>query len=265
MVDENPALEDRYVLFFDFLGARAAATTWPRDRIHDFVDLLISISQIQSTEAITGGSEQDGSYRLEVMPEITTFSDNIVVSYRGLPEDDLGQKLGPWWTDIVCQDAIRILSGVAETGLRLGLLIRGGLSFGQLFHDSGVVFGEGLVDAYRLESKEAKVPRVLVSERIIAKLTQSRPEEMPTLLKDRDGLWHLNYFRRMRLRAAEAVEPRRASIGWKRAHTALIDREIAQHREARRLREAEKWEWFGERFVEETAGIPDTDDSWRAM
>jgi hypothetical protein len=70
------ALEQRYVLFFDFLGASNAAVNWPRERVYEFVDLLVSIATLQSSEEISGSAQPDGSYRLLVTPEITTFSDN---------------------------------------------------------------------------------------------------------------------------------------------------------------------------------------------
>ena len=48
---------------------------------------------------------------------------------------------------------------------------RFGYSFGQLYHENGVVFGEAMVDAYEVEHKHACHPRVLVSDRIIDRLT----------------------------------------------------------------------------------------------
>jgi hypothetical protein len=80
----------------------------------------------------------------------------------------------------MCQDAIRILSGVAEMGLRIGVLIRIGYSLGQLYHANGVVFGEAMVDAHRLENEHACYPRVLVSDRIIERLADV-PESERTL------------------------------------------------------------------------------------
>jgi len=46
MTDDEPALEKRFVLFFDFLGASNAAKTWPRERVHQFLDLLIEVAQL---------------------------------------------------------------------------------------------------------------------------------------------------------------------------------------------------------------------------
>jgi hypothetical protein len=240
------ALEQRYVLFFDFLGASNAAVNWPRERVYEFVDLLVSIATLQSSEEISGSAQPDGSYRLLVTPEITTFSDNIVVSYPEAPDDDCQgfRRLTAFWAETVCADAVRILSGIAEMALRVGLLIRGGLSFGQLYHQNGVVFGEALVDAHLLEKEIAVVPRIIISDRVLRKLTGRAPEDLSTLLKDADGKWHLNYFAGMLSRASNVS-------AWKRAHLDRINREIEKLRgEAGTLaeRRVAKWEWFRDRF-----------------
>ncbi len=46
-------LFERFTLFFDFLGS-SAATSWPKKRFYPFLDLLISIAQVQSAQAING-------------------------------------------------------------------------------------------------------------------------------------------------------------------------------------------------------------------
>ena len=62
-LDQGFALDQRFVLFFDFLGASNAASNWSRERVHEFVDLLISIATLQSSEDISGSAQPDGSYR----------------------------------------------------------------------------------------------------------------------------------------------------------------------------------------------------------
>jgi hypothetical protein len=52
--DHDPALEDRFILFFDFLGATDAARKWLRDRVHEFVDLRISIAHLRSAQELSG-------------------------------------------------------------------------------------------------------------------------------------------------------------------------------------------------------------------
>jgi hypothetical protein len=244
-MNHDPApFYDRFCLFFDFLGSRAAATAWPRERLYEFVDLLRAVVRLQGPQKIDGES---------FAPEITTFSDLVVVSYLGVPNEDDAEDFPPMldriWTKIVCQDAIRILSGVAEMGLRIGLLIRGGLSFGQLYHDEGVVFGKAKVDAYKLESCVSSDPRIVVSEGIVEKLNHGRPEDMDVFLRDADGKWHLNYFEGM----VNGSRKERYDIAlWKAAHLERIDKEIKRLREdvsnLDALKVANKWEWFKERF-----------------
>jgi hypothetical protein len=245
----NFVLEERFTLFFDLLGVSSAAKQWSAERKQHLVKLLIWIAHVQSVEVIGGKSEADGSYSLTVTPEVTTFSDNIVVSYPSMPDDPkVPQSV---WAEIVCKDAMRILSWVAEMALRIGVLIRGGLSYGELHHTKGVVFGEGLVDAYALESKKADNPRVVVSDHVIAKLTHDRPEDMKDVfLRDIDGMWHLNYFTEMVRRCPdEGVE--QVAL-WKDAHLKTIARAVDElHHSveaALAKRRAAKWEWFKERF-----------------
>ena len=224
-------------------------------------NLLICSSRLQrfqTSEDISGELQADGSYRILVTPEVTTFSDNIVVSYSGKTQEDHPQLLGSLWAEIVCNDANRIVAGVAEMGLRIGLLLRGGMTYGELYHQSGVVFGETLVNAYNLE-KLAQLPRVLVSDAIIDKITHVKPEDLPALARDADGKWHLNYIAEM-VRQAERPEPMavEALVRWRSAHLERIKAEIAELRqspEADASRRAEKWDWFRQRFEEETAHL----------
>jgi hypothetical protein len=46
MSHDDLQLFDRFTLFFDFLGT-SDATRWPKERLYPFLDLLISIAQIQ--------------------------------------------------------------------------------------------------------------------------------------------------------------------------------------------------------------------------
>ena len=218
---------------------------------------MIWIAQAQSAQEISGASEDDGSYRIRIIPEVTTFSDNAVVSYPGAAEDYLPHSL---WAEIACKDAIRVLSAVAEMALRIGLLVRGGLSFGQLYHHDRVVFGEAVVDAYALEKDIAVFPRTVVSDRVIAKLNHTRPKDLrDVLLRDTDGRWHLNYIKGMMRHAAPpgptALDE---AAAWKRAHLHTINRAIEELRgssASEAARRAAKWEWFKTQFEATTARL----------
>lgn len=259
MSDDDLPLFDRFTLFFDFLGT-SDATRWPKERLYPFLDLLISIAQVQSEQDIDGNPQEDGSYRIRMTPEVTTFSDNIVVSYPSLGDEtsvphDVPKHLHfeAHWAKFMCQDAIRILSGVAELGLRIGVLLRGGFTFGQLHHDKGVVFGEALVEANRIEKGEAVYPRVLVSARIIESLDGVPDADRTFLLQDVDGRSHLNYFAEMIRHASNWPIHDEQARRWKRAHLVTIDAAIKElaHDPHRRG----KWVWFKARFEEAYARI----------
>lgn len=262
MSDDDLPLHERFTLFFDFLGS-STATSWPKVRLYQFLDLLIAIAaQMQSAQDIDGSPQQDGSYRILITPEVTAFSDNIVVSYPSLGDETsvpseipAHLRIEAHWAKFMCQDAIRILSGVAEMGLRIGVLIRGGFSFGPLYHENGVVFGEAMVDAYQLESKHAVHPRVLVSDRIIERLTGIPDADRTFLLQDTDGRWHLNYFAEMIRHSSNGPIDDEHAKRWKRKHLATIDAAIDAANALGDARIAEKWIWFKARFEKATARI----------
>ena len=51
-----------------------------------------------------------------------------------------------------------------------GILLRGGITVGQLCHKDNIVYGPAMVEAYELESKSAIYPRVIVSEKFYLQL-----------------------------------------------------------------------------------------------
>lgn len=44
------------------------------------------------------------------------------------------------------------------------VIFRGGITYGQIFHDSEMIFGPAMNRAYRLESKEAIYPRIIIDK-----------------------------------------------------------------------------------------------------
>ena len=43
-------------------------------------------------------------------------------------------------------------------------VLRGGITYGKIFHDSELIFGPAMNHAYRLESKEANYPRIIIDQ-----------------------------------------------------------------------------------------------------
>jgi hypothetical protein len=109
--------------------------------------------------------------------QMTAFSDCYVLS-----------EVSPAW---------HVLAAVQALGSRFlaeGILTRGAVVQGNAYHNGRVLFGPGIVDAYRLESDVAKYPRILVTESVREAvwgyhegLCKGR-----LLERDIDGCWFVN-------------------------------------------------------------------------
>ncbi len=84
---------------------------------------------------------------------ITHFSDSLVISASS--DDAIASQM---LFELIAQLSI-------EAWESLGLLVRGGIAAGNLVHeDSGALFGPAAINAYLIESKQAKFPRVVISD-----------------------------------------------------------------------------------------------------
>ncbi len=105
--------------------------------------------------AYSANYEDDIEYEMN-KPTATMFSDSIVIS----------QPMNEYF-DI--SEFIEFISKMQYQLLLEGVLIRGGVSVGNLYHRRGYIFGDGMVSAYNLESTVAQYPRIIISPDIIRK------------------------------------------------------------------------------------------------
>ena len=232
-------MREHEVLFLDFLGFASAVEQWNDQRMERLIRVLAGIAEAQSSFDVKGEAQEDGSYKITSPAEITTFSDNIVVSYPavlGDPVDPATALVAPGWAQMVRQQMQRITAEIVRVGLDVGLLTRGGLSRGRLYHQGRVVAGEAMVDAYRLERCVAKQARVAVSPRI--------PDNEGTFV-DADGTRCLDYFTELMLAAESA---RGDVLAWARTTRANIDAIIETLTSSGRQKEAAKWRDFRDWF-----------------
>jgi hypothetical protein len=214
---DTPLMLEHEVLFLDFLGFASVVERWNHQQMDRLIWMLVRIAEAQSSFDLKGGAQRDGSYKITSRPEITTFSDNIVVSYPAVipdPTDPVTTLLAPGWAQMVRQQMQRITAEVVRVGLDMGLLVRGGLSRGILYHHGRVVVGEAMVDAYRLERYVAKQARVAVSSRIL---------DNEGLFDDVDGTRCLEFFAELMLAAENNYGN---ALNWARATRANIEQTI---------------------------------------
>jgi hypothetical protein len=131
---------------------------------------------------------------------------------------------------------------IASDALRIGFLLRGGAAIGRLYHAQGVVFGEALVEAFRIESQTSIYPRVVLSPSIT-----SRPgwiEQQTDIVKDSDGLYHVDYFTGLlptRLRTGDCKE-------WLADAIEVVSGNLTALATQGKLKELSKWTWFAHHF-----------------
>lgn len=140
----------RIVAFIDIMGFKEhiqntySDTQWRKKLINTLIELKIMENKHQNPNNIY--------YNID--KEVTAFSDSIVISY------DLAHDGAVFYIlmDIIIMQIDLIASG---------LLIRGGVTIGLLFHNGGVVIGPAMIQAHEIESKLAIYPRILVDPKII--------------------------------------------------------------------------------------------------
>lgn len=176
-VVEDPLYDpvDSVVLFLDILGYKTLL-----ENEEDFKNLFLAIKNIkkQNTKKFQIKYLSDNnSSSMEAIPIMTSFSDCIVLS---VPVNEVKEPF-----DI--RHAVHILLSytqqIADSLMFGGFILRGGLTRGNLYHTTGVLFGKALIEAYELE-KKAKNPRILVSDKLAEEYNASKYDQNNFLTKE---------------------------------------------------------------------------------
>lgn len=137
-----------------------------REKLVGFIDVLgfSNLVYNKNTEVI----ENYFGYLTEELRELTEsklltvqfISDSIVIS-TNLSKENLTVL-------------INILAKIQYFLLLKGILIRGSISFGNLYSNKGknIIVGPGLINAYNLEGR-ASVPRIIIDRRLIVKFAEN--------------------------------------------------------------------------------------------
>jgi hypothetical protein len=170
--------EMRLVAFIDVLGFKdIVESTQDERRLKSVLSAIDRLREL--SEDVESSSKQ-----------VAQFSDSIVISYA------VGERASVFY----------LLLDVAMAVLDLvywGFAVRGGITIGPLIHDETHLLGQGLIQAYEMESKYAKYPRVLVDPALlkIARIfhaPQNSPDDeveyvRDLLREDEDNRFFLDY------------------------------------------------------------------------
>lgn len=187
--------EERYCLFLDILGFQS--------HVEDTLSLAqgakrpMTFQKLRGTlQAVTAGTQYKDSVLVEggLLPtsrQVSQFSDHIVVSY--LKNEPFGSGV----TSIILD-----VHSLQLSLIRKGILLRGAITVGRLFHDEDHVFGPALNEAVCLE-KLANYPRVILDRQVLEDadlLKSTRPATdspdgsiLSMITEDFDGLHYVDY------------------------------------------------------------------------
>lgn len=163
--------ENRLIAFIDILGFKEIVRSSEKDSSK--IEFLYSVlNYLKSWEIpenwnlqlveIEEDAQKRGVENFDIRDKTNTtaFSDSIVVSVK--VENNVNEM------------ASTLIVNLAYIGAILfekGILFRGGITIGKLIHnEKGTVFGQGLIEAYQLETNSAKFPRIILSNKLIQKL-----------------------------------------------------------------------------------------------
>lgn len=133
--------EERYCAFIDFLGfsdAVKGADRWTPDRI--LTALKAAKDQVNEDE------DEDEEIRF------TQFSDSLILSTKA--EKDTAFILIIWAARLLCFELARH-----------NVLLRGGITKGEMLHEGNFAFGPAFIDAYQLE-QAANTPRIIIDRKL---------------------------------------------------------------------------------------------------
>lgn len=217
---KEPEYSERIVAFIDILGFAALVRQLGADpTLHASLNNALKQIRVFKNSSVRPDSAQSNL-------QVSVFSDSIVISGAA---DNLH---GVLWSAIHLQCNI----------LAMGILTRGGISSGRTFHTDDILYGEGMLDAYHLESNAAIYPRIILAPKLMDNIEGGYKAAF--LRQDGDGLWFLDPFSMGILPGnsesllEDGHDPHEVSL---RSLGKKIDQEIARTSDAGHLA---KWKWL---------------------
>jgi hypothetical protein len=146
------APDNRLIAYIDFLGFKEII----KEKPNFCLTLLKKLKGIktQAIRAIENDKKNGKQYRY-ADKQVSIFSDLIVISYP------LAAKNLTF--DFLCVELALFLQPL----LAQGVIARGIITQGSLYHKEDIIFGEALIEAYELERKIARYPRIIISDSLI--------------------------------------------------------------------------------------------------
>ncbi len=254
--------------FIDILGFSDVISNGPVDKRKKLIELLYLFNE---SAADLSPNVQNLGIGVHMAPscQVTTFSDCIALS---VPFDSPkvrmtvgGQTIDSMVTvSSYFSHLVNVIVGMTWNALKIGVLVRGGVTVGRLHHSSRVIAGKAFVDAFQLE-KKAKYPRIEIDP-VLTKMKDKLPNSGGDLeyifdemiyhehgryflncLGFHIGVWRDHNYYRQR----DRLEPESHSDVLARIVKRLDDEyKIIKRKGDKTI--IEKWDWFMDEFQRQT-------------
>ena len=187
--------EERYCLFLDILGFQShiedtASSKAKSKQPMTFIRLKSALKQISEGVHYKEHFIKDNGKTVISSREVTQFSDSVIISYRK------DETIGGSGVSSMLMDVHRLQLQLVNKGI----LLRGAITYGLLYHDKDFVFGPALNDAVTLE-RLANYPRVILDGKVLqeAGLRSEKNDDYSRTIssmvsEDFDGLFYVDYF-----------------------------------------------------------------------
>lgn len=166
--------EQSTVAFIDILGFKEALNDVSKAR--DILDALTEVKKrIEEHKSDPIHKQFQSVFNIKLL----SFSDSIIISgyeYQAIP---------------VLFAAVEFSQILIEKGF----LCRGGVACGELYHKNEIIFGNSFVQAYEIEHKQAIYPRIVLDNKTLEAVEDSKnePTDFSNLIRaDKDGSKFLN-------------------------------------------------------------------------
>ena len=132
-----------YIAYFDILGYKDFFSIQGNDRSVLLNSIKSIVNDLALSSSLSGQEEQLVHYKF--------FSDNCIVIIESDTQNEQYLRKLMTWMAMFQLKCLRTYK----------LLLRGGITWGPVYMDGDIVFGNGLIQAVTLESKKAIFPRIV--------------------------------------------------------------------------------------------------------
>jgi len=175
------------------------------EKISEYERRIVAFADILGWRAIT--QDKECTYLYEVVNSIKKHADNFsepmketIANAPGFTSQDIAQHSGiefSFFSDslavsapVACGEFLfKILSWACDRLLSKGLLVRGGVTIGDVWHRERIIFGPALVEAVEME-ETTEHPRLLCSEKLVKYLCSTDYKDV--IIQDSSQKWVVN-------------------------------------------------------------------------